>query len=85
MAKEKKATREDEKEFSKIYIGPTFPKYNLQENSVFINKFPANIDEAIEKYPTIKSLMLDIKNIKDRYEEKYKSLYKSLKEEIGGK
>lgn len=71
--------------FLKIYIGPDVPKYNLQENNVFANEFPVNIKEAMEEYPVIKNLMLDIKEIKNRNQENYKILYKTLKEELGGK
>lgn len=70
---------------SKIYIGPTIAKYNLQENSTYMKKYPHNVNEAIEEFPTIRALMLDIKDIKNRNQENYKILYKNLKEEIGGK
>lgn len=70
---------------AKIYIGPTIAKYNLQENSTYIKKYPHNVIEAIKEFPTIKMLMLDIKDIKNRNQENYKILYKNLKEEIGGK
>lgn len=88
-AVEKTEEIENKKNFTvittKIYIGPTIPKYNLQENSIYVNKYPNNINEAIKEYPTIKGLMIDIKDIKNRNQENYKILYKSLKEEIGGK
>lgn len=70
---------------TKIYIGPSISKYNLQENSIYLNKYPNNVTDAINEYPTIKELMLDIKDMKNRNQEIYKILYKSLKEEIGGK
>lgn len=86
---EKTVEIENEKKITtmttKIYIGPTIPKYNLQENSIYVNKYPNNINEAIKEYPTIKGLLIDIKDIKNRNQENYKILYKSLKEEIGGK
>lgn len=75
----------NEKNISKIYIGPTIPKYNLQENTIFINKYPENVEVAIKEYPDVKSLMLNTKDITNRNQEIYKMLYKSLKEEIGGK
>lgn len=77
--------KETKANFLKIYIGPDVPKYNLQENNIFTKEFPVNIKEAMEEYPIIKNLMLDIKEIKNRNQENYKILYKSLKEEIGGK
>lgn len=70
---------------TKIYIGPTIAKYNLQENSTYIKIYPQNVNEAIQEFPLIKILMLDIKDIKNRNQENYKILYKNLKEEIGGK
>lgn len=70
---------------TKIYIGPTIAKYNLQENSIYIKIYPQNVNEAIQEFPLIKKLMVDIKEIKNRNKENYEILYKNLKKEIGGK
>lgn len=75
----------EEENFTKIYIGPTILAYNLAENTIFIDSFPENINKAIEKYPTINNLMIDIDKLQDRNNEYYKNNYLILKNELGGK
>ncbi|WP_372401426.1 hypothetical protein [Fusobacterium animalis] len=82
----KEIVKEGAKEnFTRIYIGPTILAYNLVENTVFIDSFPENINKAIEKYPTINNLMIDIDKLQDRNNEYYKNNYLILKNELGGK
>ena len=82
----KEVVKEEEKEnFTKIYIGPTILAYNLAENTIFINSFPENVNKAIEKYPIINNLMIDIDKLQDRNNEYYKNNYLILKNELGGK
>ena len=82
----KEIVKEGAKEnFTRIYIGPTILAYNLVENTVFIDSFPENINEAIEKYPIISNLMIDIDKLQDRNNEYYKNNYLILKNELGGK
>ena len=82
----KEIVKEEEKEnFTKIYIGPTILAYNLTENTIFIDSFPENINKAIEKYPAINTLMIDIDKLQDRNNEYYKNNYLILKNELGGK
>ena len=82
----KEIVKEEKKEnFTKIYIGPTILAYNLAENTIFIDSFPENINKAIEKYPTINNLMIDIDKLQDRNNEYYKNNYLILKNKLGGK
>ena len=86
----RKDLEEDNKEeakenFTRIYIGPTILAYNLVENTVFIDSFSEKINEAIEKYPIISNLMIDIDKLQDRNNEYYKNNYLILKNELGGK
>ena len=82
----KEIVKEEEKEnFTRMYIGPTILVYNLAENTVFIDSFPEKINEAIEKYPIISNLMIDIDKLQDRNNEYYKNNYLILKNELGGK
>ena len=82
----KEIVKEGAKEnFTRIYIGPTILAYNLVENTVFIDSFPENINKAIEKYPTINNLMINIDKLQDRNNEYYKNNYLILKNELGGK
>ena len=82
----KEIVKEEEKEnFTKIYIGPTILAYNLVEKTVFIDSFSEKINKAIEKYPTINNLMIDIDKLQDRNNEYYKNNYLILKNELGGK
>lgn len=90
MQEDNKEVQEDNKEeakenFTRIYIGPTILAYNLAENTIFIDSFPENINKAIEKYPTINNLMIDIDKLQDRNNEYYKNNYLILKNELGGK
>ncbi|WP_335997795.1 hypothetical protein [Fusobacterium polymorphum] len=82
----KEIVKEGAKEnFTRIYIGPTILAYNLVENTVFIDSFSEKINEAIEKYPIISNLMIDIDKLQDRNNEYYKNNYLILKNELGGK
>lgn len=90
IKEDNKEVQEDNKEeakenFTRMYIGPTILAYNLVENTVFIDSFPENINKAIEKYPTINNLMIDIDKLQDRNNEYYKNNYLILKNELGGK
>ena len=75
----KEGTKEN---FTRIYIGPTILAYNLVENTVFIDSFSEKINEAIEKYPIISNLMIDIDKLQDRNNEYYKNNYLILKNEL---
>ena len=82
----KEIVKEGAKEnFTRIYIGPTILAYNLVENTDFIDSFSEKINEAIEKYPIISNLMIDIDKLQDRNNEYYKNNYLILKNELGGK
>ena len=82
----KEIVKEGAKEnFTRIYIGPTILAYNLVENTVFIDSFSEKINEAIEKYPIISNLIIDIDKLQDRNNEYYKNNYLILKNELGGK
>ena len=90
VQEDNKEVQEDNKEeakenFTRIYIGPTILAYNLVENTVFIDSFSEKINEAIEKYPIISNLMIDIDKLQDRNNEYYKNNYLILKNELGGK
>lgn len=90
VQEDNKEVQEDNKEevkenFTRIYIGPTILTYNLVENTVFIDSFSEKINEAIEKYPIISNLMIDIDKLQDRNNEYYKNNYLILKNELGGK
>ena len=79
----KEIVKEGAKEnFTRIYIGPTILAYNLVENTVFIDSFSEKINEAIEKYPIISNLMIDIDKLQDRNNEYYKNNYLILKNEL---
>ena len=90
VQEDNKEVQEDNKEeakenFTRIYIGPTILAYNLVENTVFIDSFSEKINEAIEKYPIISNLMIDIDKLQDRNNEYYKNNYLILKNKLGGK
>ena len=44
-----------------VYCGPTLPpEYGLSKYQVFIGGFPVHVQQAIEKFPDIKSLFVDV-------------------------
>ncbi|EHO21183.1 hypothetical protein HMPREF9466_00691 [Fusobacterium necrophorum subsp. funduliforme 1_1_36S] len=43
-----------------MYIGPTISKYHLIENSVYLNTYPNNVQQAIKEYPIAAKLFIDI-------------------------
>ena len=45
----KEEEKEAEENLQKIYIGPTIAAFSLQENTVFVNEYPFNVQEAIKK------------------------------------
>ena len=44
----KEEEKEVEENLQKIYIGPTIAAFSLQENTVFVNEYPFNVQEAIK-------------------------------------
>ncbi|AVQ16359.1 hypothetical protein C4N16_01910 [Fusobacterium gonidiaformans ATCC 25563] len=72
-------------QMSKIYIGPTISKYHLLENSVYLNIYPNNVQEAIQEYPIAAKLFIEIEKIHERNSEQNKIYYDLLKEKLGGK
>lgn len=85
---EKEDIKEEEKEveenFQKIYIGPTIAEFSLQEYTIFVNGYPSNIEEAIKKYPIAEKLFINVEDLKVKNNEYYRTLYNTLKNEIGG-
>lgn len=73
-----------EENLQKIYIGPTIAAFSLQENTVFVNEYPFNVQEAIKKYPLTEKLFIDIEDLKSRNNEYYKTLYNTLNNELRG-
>ena len=80
------------KDIPEIYIGPTMKKYGLNSGSVFVGNLPANIQDALEKFPIVKELFVPAdenfpvvkKNLKEegtRVNILYKKIIKVLKEE----
>ena len=84
LAKTKKEEVVEEK-MSKIYIGPTILKYHLIENSVYLNTYPNNIQQAIKEYPIADRLFIDTEKIHERNSERNRIYYGLLKEKLGGK
>ena len=84
----KTEVREEEKEveenLQKIYIGPTIAAFSLQENTVFVNEYPFNVQEAIKKYPLTEKLFINIEDLKSRNNEYYRTLYNTLNNELRG-
>ena len=80
----KEEEKEVEENLQKIYIGPTIAAFSLQENTVFVNEYPFNVQEAIKKYPLTEKLFINIEDLKSRNNEYYRTLYNTLKNEIRG-
>ena len=60
----KEEEKEVEENLQKIYIGPTIAAFSLQENTVFVNEYPFNVQEAIKKYPLTEKLFINIEDLK---------------------
>ncbi|MEJ6471105.1 hypothetical protein LH398_04110 [Fusobacterium nucleatum] len=88
VKEEEKEVEEEEKEveenLQKIYIGPTIAAFSLQENTVFVNEYPFNVQEAIKKYPLTEKLFINIEDLKSRNNEYYRTLYNTLNNELRG-
>ena len=80
----KEEEKEVEENLQKIYIGPTIAAFSLQENTVFVNEYPFNVQEAIKKYPLTEKLFINIEDLKSRNNEYYRTLYNTLKNELRG-
>ena len=84
VSEEKKEVKEVEENLQKIYIGPTIAAFSLQENSIFVNEYPFNVQEAIKKYPLTEKLFINVEDLKSRNNEYYKTLYNTLNNELRG-
>ncbi len=80
----KEKEKEVEENLQKIYIGPTIAAFSLQENTVFVNEYPFNVQEAIKKYPLTEKLFINIEDLKSRNNEYYRTLYNTLNNELRG-
>ena len=80
----KEEVKEVEENLQKIYIGPTIAAFSLQENTVFVNEYPFNVQEAIKKYPLTEKLFINIEDLKSRNNEYYRTLYNTLNNELRG-
>ena len=80
----KEEEKEVEENLQKIYIGPTISAFSLQENTVFVNEYPFNVQEAIKKYPLTEKLFINIEDLKSRNNEYYRTLYNTLNNELRG-
>ena len=80
----KEEEKEVEEKFQKIYIGPTIAEFSLQEYTIFVNGYPSNIEEAIKKYPLTEKLFINVEDLNLKNNEYYRTLYNTLKNEIGG-
>lgn len=80
----KEEEKEAEENLQKIYIGPTIAAFSLQENTVFVNEYPFNVQEAIKKYPLTEKLFINIEDLKSRNNEYYRTLYNTLNNELRG-
>ena len=76
--------KEKEENLQKIYIGPTIAAFSLQENTVFVNEYPFNVQEVIKKYPLTEKLFINIEDLKSRNNEYYRTLYNTLNNELRG-
>ena len=79
-----KEEKKVEENLQKIYIGPTIAAFSLQENSIFVNEYPFNVQEAIKKYPLTEKLFINVEDLKSRNNEYYKTLYNTLNNELRG-
>ena len=84
IKEEKKEEKKVEENLQKIYIGPTIAAFSLQENTIFVNEYPFNVQEAIKKYPLTEKLFINVEDLKSRNNEYYRTLYNTLKNEIRG-
>lgn len=81
---EVKEEKKVEDNLQKIYIGPTIAAFSLQENTVFVNEYPFNVQEAIKKYPLTEKLFINIEDLNSRNNEYYRTLYNTLNNELRG-
>lgn len=79
-----KEEKKVEENLQKIYIGPTIAAFSLQENSIFVNEYPFNVQEAIKKYPLTEKLFINVEDLKLKNNEYYRTLYNTLKNELRG-
>lgn len=79
-----KEEKKVEENLQKIYIGPTIAAFSLQENTIFVNEYPFNVQEAIKKYPLTEKLFINVEDLKSRNNEYYKTLYNTLNNELRG-
>lgn len=84
IKEEKKEEKKIEENLQKIYIGPTIAAFSLQENTIFVNEYPFNVQEAIKKYPLTEKLFINVEDLKSRNNEYYKTLYNTLNNELRG-
>nr|WP_310786708.1 hypothetical protein [Fusobacterium nucleatum] len=84
IKEEKKGEKKVEENLQKIYIGPTIAAFSLQENTIFVNEYPFNVQEAIKKYPLTEKLFINVEDLKSRNNEYYKTLYNTLNNELRG-
>lgn len=84
IKEEKKEEKKVEENLQKIYIGPTIAAFSLQENTIFVNEYPFNVQEAIKKYPLTEKLFINVEDLKSRNNEYYKTLYNTLNNELRG-
>lgn len=84
IKEEKKEEKKVEENLQKIYIGPTIAALSLQENTIFVNEYPFNVQEAIKKYPLTEKLFINVEDLKSRNNEYYKTLYNTLNNELRG-
>ena len=80
----KEEEKKVEENLQKIYIGPTIAAFSLQENTIFVNEYPFNVQEAIKKYPLTEKLFINVEDLKSRNNEYYKTLYNTLNNELRG-
>ena len=84
IKEEKKEEKKVEENLQKIYIGPTIAAFSLQENTIFVNEYPFNVQEAIKKYPLTEKLFINVEDLKSRNNEYYKTFYNTLNNELRG-
>lgn len=89
---EKKVKKESEKTFLKMYIGPAIRKYGLTPGTIYEDISLGNVQTAIENYPEIKELFINIDNnfAKNKNNIKVSGtkenvFYKKLLKKLGGK
>lgn len=89
---EKKIKKEPEKTFLKMYIGPAIRKYGLTPGTIYEGISLGNVQAAIEKYPEIKELFVDVDNNFAKNKDNVKVsgtkeniFYKKLLKKLGGK